>query len=360
MPLVDYSDSEGDDDDDEQPQAQPQPQPAPQPQPQPAPAPEQPPAKKQKKEINLQSLLQKHDAALPFEEANSLPSDFFDSDRVREPDAGETSNAQPAARGWAALSSLLPAPKNAPKPGAKSADPSALFRNAKPLKKPGNGSSSTAGGSSSTAALPPPTTTSLPLVADDDGDEDDDDNDASGGLLPRQSALAAPSLMPKINVGMYDTTADDAAAQPQQDDSSLMYAAPVGPAMGPMDAAAEDAYGGGAAYGSHAGYAEPPPYDFDGAQVVDVNADAMLKAMGPAKQYEFAAPPPPSEVKIAASTWNRATGQTEVTYKASSTSKRKHQINSLAAEAAARSAEISMRGAKGMKSKKETAAKYGW
>ena len=237
MPLVDYSDSEGDDDDDEQPPPQPQLQPAPQPQPQPAPAPEQPPAKKQKKEINLQSLLQKHDAALPFEEANSLPSDFFDSDRVREPDAGESSNAQPAARGWAALSSLLPAPKNAPKPGAKSADPSALFRNAKPLKKPGNGSSSTAGSSSSTAALPPPTTTSLPLVADDDGDEDDDDNDASGGLLPRQSALPAPSLMPKINVGMYDTTADDAAAQPQ-DDSSLMYAAPVGPAMGPMDAAA--------------------------------------------------------------------------------------------------------------------------
>ena len=66
-----------------------------------------PPAKRAKKEINLQSLLQRHDASLPFEEAGKLPADFFDSERVREPDAGEDDAPQAAMRGWAALSSLL-------------------------------------------------------------------------------------------------------------------------------------------------------------------------------------------------------------------------------------------------------------
>ena len=36
------------------------------------------------------------------------------------------------------------------------------------------------------------------------------------------------------------------------------------------------------------------------------------------------------------------------------------QINSLAADAKMRAAEVSARGSKGLKSKKETAAKYGW
>ena len=50
----------------------------------------------------------------------------------------------------------------------------------------------------------------------------------------------------------------------------------------------------------------------------------------------------------------------EQQYQANSQQKRKHQINSLAADAMARSSEIAARGSKGMKSKKETAAKYGW
>ena len=102
------------------------------------------------------------------------------------------------------------------------------------------------------------------------------------------------------------------------------------------------------------------PHDIDERHVVDVNADALLKAMGPAKQYDFAVPPPREEVKIAANFWSRTSGAVEAQYKPSSLQKRKHQINSLAADAAARSAEVYARGSKGMKSKKETAAKYGW
>ena len=71
-------------------------------------------------------------------------------------------------------------------------------------------------------------------------------------------------------------------------------------------------------------------------------------------------PPPKDEVKISATFWNRASGGMEQQYQANSQQKRKHQINSLAADAMARSSEIAARGSKGMKSKKETAAKYGW
>ena len=120
----------------------------------------------------------------------------------------------------------------------------------------------------------------------------------------------------------------------------------MGPAAGPSTPAE-------AAYGN-------VPTDLDEHNVVEVDANALRKAMGAAKQYDFAVPPPKEEVKIAANFWSRTTGAVEQHHKASSLQKRKHQINSLAADAAARSAEIAARGTKGMKSKKETAAKYGW
>lgn len=65
-------------------------------------------------EVDLQALLQKHDVALPFEEAAKLPADFFDGGSTAiEPDAGKS--APKGGGGWSALSSLLPAPKNAGK-----------------------------------------------------------------------------------------------------------------------------------------------------------------------------------------------------------------------------------------------------
>mmetsp|Transcript_77785 Transcript_77785/g.154538 ORF Transcript_77785/g.154538 Transcript_77785/m.154538 type:complete len:209 (-) Transcript_77785:982-1608(-) len=72
----------------------------------------EPPAKKVRKEINLQHLLQRQGVALPFEDAKNLPDDFFDIAPTREEDAGDKPTAT---RGWAALSSMLPAPKNAGK-----------------------------------------------------------------------------------------------------------------------------------------------------------------------------------------------------------------------------------------------------
>ena len=189
MPLVDYSDGEGDDDDDEQPQAQPQPQPTPQPQP--APAPEQPHAKKQKKEINLQWLLQKH-VALPFGRPIACRRIF------PTPRAGERRRDLQCAAGRTRLGGALVAAasvKNAPKPGAKA--PTGALPEREPLRSPVTDHPAPPATAAARRRFRRPST-SLPLVADDDGDEDDDDNDASGGLLPRQSALPAPSLMPKI------------------------------------------------------------------------------------------------------------------------------------------------------------------
>ena len=367
--LVDYSDSE--EDEAEGASAAPStalPPPAPAPRP-PPPAPTGPPAKKQKKEINLQSLLSKNDAALPFEAAGQLPADFFDSARVREPDAGEDQSQQdePPARGWAALSSMLPAPKNVPKAGASRVDPSALFRNAKPLKRPGAGAGASGASASTSTAPPAPVDGDAPsasglgsLLGSGLGDDDDDDDDAVGGagafglggaIVPP----AAAALLPRINVGMYAASASEDTSAAAE--TSLTYELPAGPApMGPSAGAAEAAYG---AVGG-GGYGEIMPTDVDESQMVEVNADALLKAMGPAKQYDFMVPAPKQEVKIAASFWSRSSGEKETQYKASTLQKRKHQINSLAADAAVRSAEILAKGSKGLKSKKETAAKYGW
>ena len=58
--------------------------------------------------------------------------------------------------------------------------------------------------------------------------------------------------------------------------------------------------------------------------------------------------------------YNRKTGGLETTFKANKMQKRKHQINSLAAEAAERSVEFAQRRGSNFKTKAETQAKYGW
>lgn len=139
-----------------------------------------------------------------------------------------------------------------------------------------------------------------------------------------------------------------ASCNPAPSSASLTYDVPVGPALGPST---DD--------GVFGGYEEIEGVDLSAGSVIDVSQADLRKAIGQAKQYDFA-PMPQEEVKIAANFWSRSSGAVEATYKPSSLQKRKHQINSLAADAAARSAEIAARGSKGMKSKKETAAKYGW
>jgi hypothetical protein len=322
---------------------------------QPSAAAEGPPAKKSRVEINLQSLLQRNDAALPFEEAGKLPDDFFDPlPSSREEDAGE--ERPQGARGWAALSSLLPAPKNKPKSG-KSV--SSLYRNAQPLRRPAAASTVSGGvcGSRSAAAAqaPVPVPVPVPVGASEAGEPDPAPLPSMGdaGAHEAGGALPGASLLPKVRMGMYDDVVAAPSDAAGSSEPQLTYDdAPAGPVLGPAMPPADDepyanAYGG------------PPPH-IDEGQVVSVSQDDMLKAMGPAKQYDFGIPQPTQDVKIAASFWSRSSGGVEQQYKASSLQKRKHQINSLAADAMARQSEIAARASKGMKSKKETAAKYGW
>eukprot|EP00325_Prymnesiales_sp_UTEX-LB-985_P026925 CAMPEP_0174726758 /NCGR_PEP_ID=MMETSP1094-20130205/48454_1 /TAXON_ID=156173 /ORGANISM="Chrysochromulina brevifilum, Strain UTEX LB 985" /LENGTH=359 /DNA_ID=CAMNT_0015928381 /DNA_START=14 /DNA_END=1093 /DNA_ORIENTATION=- len=320
----------------------------------------EPPAKKVRKEINLQHLLQRQGVALPFEDAKNLPDDFFDIAPTREEDAGDKPTAT---RGWAALSSMLPAPKNA---GKKSSSLSnSLYANAKPLNRAPTASAAkpssmplerTAPASHPTPAVVGPTgaapCTSSPHASSSVGDAGDGSDAASDPAQRSQPPLA--TLRPRLNTSMYDVQPDPEEPVTGSVTGSvtgaggMMYEQPAGPVMGPQ--VVED--------GAFEGYAEPG-FDMSDGKVMDISQADLRKVMGDAKQYDFA-PAPQPEVKIAANFWNRSSGAVEAHYQPSSLQKRKHQINSLAADAAARAAEIAARGSKGMKSKAETAAKYGW
>ena len=126
----------------------------------------------------------------------------------------------------------------------------------------------------------------------------------------------------------------------------------VGPALpGPALPGGDDAY---------SAYAEMPFFDGDPSKVVSVSQDELRRAMGHAKQYEAALPPPPKEAKVAANVWSRSTGVIEQQYQASTGQKRKNQIQTLASQAAAKAPMLQQQRASGLKTKKETAAKYGW
>ena len=373
--LVAYSDSE---DEDAEPTSSVAPAPAvaaPAPPPTALIAAAGPLAKKQRKEINLQALLQKHDVDLPFEDAVKLPVDFFDSGPVREPDASDDVTPR-IGGGWSALSAMLPPPKNASKAGAKSV--SSLYANAKPLAKkaagvpsappsgpaaspaagpsvgPGVGSGGGSGsGSGSAQAGPAPCLAVAAAAAMGEPDEMDDG-------MP---AAPAPLLRPRLNTSMYDVAppaADPytAAAGPAlpggAPDGALPYDVPAGPAFGPPtdDGVAVEGYDEVAAgYGG---------YDLSEGRVLDIDQAAMAKMVGQARQYDFNVPSAPQEVKVSAGFWSRTSGEVVQHYQPSSLQKRKHQINSLAAQAKAAAGDISKRSSSSMKSKKETAAKYGW
>lgn len=73
---------------------------------------------------------------------------------------------------------------------------------------------------------------------------------------------------------------------------------------------------------------------------------------GPPKKKE--------KVSIAATFYDTKTGETVTTTQASKTHKRKHQINTLAIQAAEREADLLEGKARGMQSKSQTQGKYGW
>ena len=112
----------------------------------------------------------------------------------------------------------------------------------------------------------------------------------SAPLAPAVPAIpaAAPSLLPKMRVGMYDEPEPSTGAAAEIGGAAgLLYDAPVGPALGPSS----DVTG---AYSSAEPYSEAPPYGFDEGNVIEISQEALKKAMGQAKQYDFAVPAVPT------------------------------------------------------------------
>jgi len=99
-----------------------------------------------------------------------------------------------------------------------------------------------------------------------------------------------------------------------------------------------------------------------GVNFVDVSADSLRKQTRAERAFaEFQARgmQNASVEEQTAFFYNESLDQT-VAVKPSKTHKRKHQINSLAHQAALNEFDLAMRRAKHMRTKKETAMKYGW
>ena len=100
------------------------------------------------------------------------------------------------------------------------------------------------------------------------------------------------------------------------------------------------------------------PKDLDEGKVVSVSQADLKKTIGPAREFEIQRPK--EDVQIAAQFWNRKTGSLEAVCKPNRLQKRKHQINALAHECKEKAVELAQRARMGLKTKKETQAKYGW
>ena len=328
--LVDYSDS-----DDE-----------------PAAAAAAPPPKKAKKEISLQALHAANNvSAAPSDVPAGLPAGFFDSAADAAADAPPPAAAAASAPKKGLLS-FLPPPVNAPKAPAKGG--ASAYARAQPLKRPS--------GAAAAASAPGPSAAPRVSAAPDVG-------------------AAASVVRPRVDPSLYADAVGAAAAEesvtdayPGGDDGftdAYPDAGSYGPAagggggydvpLGPMAATADDH--GAAQRGANSSFLTHMERHMDShaageGGMVSVSQDEMRAAFGPARQYEV--PAPPQEVKIAAEFWNRSSGSKESTYQPSRLQKRKHQINSLAAQCAEQRVELEQRMRHGSKSKAQTAAKYGW
>jgi len=330
--LVAYSDSEGEEDTDAAP---------------PPPVAQAPPKKKQ---INLGQLLQRNDQELSLKE--KLPSNFFDS--PAEPDAGEDVDDADVApqKGWAGLSALLPAPTARPKP---SGGANSLYGRAQKLG---------AGGPAKKVSVPK---MQDPFAKDPDKKEQGDryrdhlvpsepsqmqDLGGASSDRPRAGGVsAAATLRPKVDTSMYSGAGEDEPNAPYMGGGgdAETYSVAPGPHIPDWEAqqyaAAADMAGVGTSE------IQEVTQEMIKRGVARNGIDATLFAQ---KQ------PDEDEVAIKAKFYNRSTGAYDTTYKASSVHKRKHQINSLAADCAANRIELEQRKSQGHKSKQQTQAKYGW
>ena len=258
-------------------------------------------------------------------------------------------------KGWAALSSMLPPPKNPAARGLASKAALAPRASAPKAAAPLGAPLSSVSKAASSSAAPP----AAPVAALEEEDVTGADDgflgaaasgagilgaaDAFGNAPP--TAAATSSLRPRLNTSMYVMDTEPGGSGPAASCGnvtrpSMSYDAPAGPAAPPPDFGGDD-----------------PLVDVDESRVLSISQDA-LKRMVPVSTYVPQAPK--EEVAISAKFYNRSSGVAESTHKPSTLQKRKHQINSLAFNAQLNAAELAARSSGSKKSKGDTAAKYGW
>jgi len=98
-----------------------------------------------------------------------------------------------------------------------------------------------------------------------------------------------------------------------------------------------------------------------GVKIIDVNAATLqkrtLKEELEAKLNETVSP---QNIKIEAKFWNPRAGDVQTVYQPGKLQKRKHQINSLAFQAQAMEVEVAKTKARGLRTRQQSMAKYGW
>jgi hypothetical protein len=100
---------------------------------------------------------------------------------------------------------------------------------------------------------------------------------------------------------------------------------------------------------------------FDPGMLVDVNAEALRqKTRAEQMEADFDTKNSAPVVEVKASFWNSKAGETITTTKGTKLHKRKHQINTLAAESAAREHELNKWRATGKAHLAQAKARYGW
>lgn len=100
---------------------------------------------------------------------------------------------------------------------------------------------------------------------------------------------------------------------------------------------------------------------FDPALLMDVNAESLRqKTHAEQMEADFDSKNSTPVVEVKASFWNSKVGDTVTTTKGTKLHKRKHQINSLAAESAAREHELNKWRATGKAHLAQAKARYGW
>eukprot|EP00962_Isochrysis_galbana_P041484 scaffold15248_cov115-Isochrysis_galbana.AAC.2 len=331
--LVDYSDSDGEAE-----------APAPAPPAAAAPARRAAPVKR---EVSLAALQQ----------TGQLPPGFFETAPAEvEADAGggeverprvpapKAGSAAPS-RGWAGLSAVLPPPSQPSRGqfGSASDVLAAVGRGDRPATRPA--------ALPSAAPTPPAGSfgcgvrvhTDMYAAGSQGGPSSSGTGDTGGGVVAGSEATDVTYSYEAYTAGFG---AGDAGRS--------------GSAVGPAPPLMYSAGGGGGRSGGHevpADYYEAAAQG--GGAVVTLSQDQLKRAIGPARPHEV--PTPASEVHISASFWNRKTGQIEAGGpKPSKLQKRKHQINTLAAESMQRAHELSAAQASGRQAKQTTAKKYGW